>query len=97
MQKKLALQRFAGNPILVPDDRPWRNVVTFNPGAIVEDGVFYLIERACSSLAPRVVFPSATVAHNGTLFVYYGCCDTWIGAATVAMDEILDYVCSYPV
>ena len=32
----MKLPRHAGNPILAPDDRPWRNVVTFAPGAIAE-------------------------------------------------------------
>ena len=31
----------------------WRRIVTFNPGAIIDDdGTFYLPERAVSSLAP---------------------------------------------
>lgn len=50
----MKLKRYEGNPILIPDDRPWRNVVTFNPGAIVEEGVVYLVERACNSLVPFV-------------------------------------------
>lgn len=68
-------------------------VIARAPDVIFEPEAFYEITGL---VIPRVVFPSATVAHNGTLFVYYGCCDTWIGAATVALDEILDYVCRYP-
>ena len=39
----MKLRRYEGNPILVPDDRPWRDVVTFNPGAIVEDRDYIFI------------------------------------------------------
>ena len=31
----MKLKRYEDNPILRPDDRPWRSVVTFNPGAIL--------------------------------------------------------------
>lgn len=47
------LQRYAGNPIVIPGRWPWRAVVTFNPGVVLDDdGTFYMLERACSSLAP---------------------------------------------
>jgi predicted GH43/DUF377 family glycosyl hydrolase len=45
--------RYPGNPIVIPGGRPWRAVTTFNPGVVLdEDGTFYMLERACSSLAP---------------------------------------------
>ena len=41
------------NPIVAAGSETWRRIVTFNPGAILDDdGTFYLLERAVSSLAP---------------------------------------------
>ena len=40
------------NPIVVPNGLPWRRAVTFNPGCIIDDGTFYLYERAGGSLRP---------------------------------------------
>jgi predicted GH43/DUF377 family glycosyl hydrolase len=50
----MELNRCAGNPIVAPGGPWWRGVATFNPGVIVDDGRFYMLERACSSLAPLV-------------------------------------------
>ena len=50
--KQLKLQRHPGNPIVWAGKETWRRIVTFNPGAIIDDdGTFYLLERAVSSLA----------------------------------------------
>ena len=40
-------------------------------------------------IIPNVVFPSATVVVDDTVFVYYGGCDTCTCVATTTMDEIL--------
>lgn len=38
------------------------------------------------------VFPTGTVVKDGTLYVYYGCADTYIGLATCNFDELLGYL-----
>ncbi len=38
------------------------------------------------------VFPTGTVVKDGTLFVYYGCADTYIGLATCNFSELIDYL-----
>ena len=44
-----------------------------------------------------VVFPTANVVKDGTLFVYYGCADQTIGVATCAFDELVAHVRRHPV
>lgn len=48
----MKIERCRKNPIVVPGPESWRKVVTFNPGAIYENGKFYLYERAAGSLRP---------------------------------------------
>jgi beta-1,2-mannobiose phosphorylase / 1,2-beta-oligomannan phosphorylase len=48
----MLLQRYPHNPIVVPGQPVWRQVATFNPGVVLDGGTFYMLERACSSLAP---------------------------------------------
>ena len=38
------------------------------------------------------VFPTGTVVKDGTLYVYYGCADTYIGLATCNFAELLNYL-----
>src|SRR5690606_9197673 len=47
-------QRHPENPIVVPGQQPWRMATVFNPGAIYENGKFYLFERAAGSLRPFI-------------------------------------------
>jgi len=46
------ITRHPNNPIVVPGKYDWRSAVTFNPAAIIDDGRFYLFERAAGSLRP---------------------------------------------
>src|SRR5438067_1417194 len=48
----MRIARSPYNPIVVPNCLPWRSCVTFNPGAIIDNGTFYLYERASGSLRP---------------------------------------------
>ena len=41
---------------------------------------------------PNVIFPTGNVVVDGLIYLYYGCCDTAISLATVALDEVIDYV-----
>jgi predicted GH43/DUF377 family glycosyl hydrolase len=44
-----------------------------------------------------VVFPTANVIKDGTLFVYYGCADQTIGVATCDFAELVNHVAYHPV
>lgn len=48
----MIIRRCSKNPIVIPGGCDWRSVATFNPGAIYENGKFYLYERAAGSLRP---------------------------------------------
>jgi len=41
---------------------------------------------------PNVVFPTAAVNVDGVLHIFYGCCDTAIGLATVSLDSMTEHV-----
>jgi predicted GH43/DUF377 family glycosyl hydrolase len=41
---------------------------------------------------PHVVFPTGAVVVDGRLHIYYGCCDTVIGLATVDLDDLVGHV-----
>lgn len=43
----------------------------------------------------NVVFPTGTVVKNDILYIYYGGADTVCGLATVAINDLLEYVLSY--
>ena len=52
----MKLQRFSGNPILSPNPaNPWENLVTCNPGVILDDGVFYMLYRAAGDDEKHVI------------------------------------------
>ena len=38
------------------------------------------------------VFPTGTVVKDGTLYVYYGTADTYIGLATADFNELVNYL-----
>jgi predicted GH43/DUF377 family glycosyl hydrolase len=39
---------------------------------------------------PNVIFPTANLIVDNDLWMYYGCCDTCIGLATVPIQQVLD-------
>lgn len=45
---------------------------------------------------PNVVFPTGSVVVDGTVYLYYGCCDTAIGLATAPLDALLEHVLKFP-
>lgn len=46
-KKRVALERFAGNPIIKPDpNHLWENKLAFNPAAIYENGKVHILYRA---------------------------------------------------
>lgn len=46
---------------------------------------------------PHVIFPTGAVVVDEDIYLYYGCCDTAIGLATVNLEELLHYVMQFPV
>jgi beta-1,2-mannobiose phosphorylase / 1,2-beta-oligomannan phosphorylase len=47
---KLVLERFSGNPILIPNKaHPWESVAVFNPAALYENGKVHILYRALGS------------------------------------------------
>ena len=38
------------------------------------------------------VFPTGAVVKDGTLYIYYGCADTYIGLATCNFAELINYL-----
>lgn len=48
----LKIERCKANPIVTPGVYDWRRVSVFNPGVIIENGKFYMYERAAGSLKP---------------------------------------------
>jgi len=64
----MKIKRCKENPIVRPGLFPWRNVSVFNPGAIVEDGKFYLYERAAGSLRPFLTSIGLLVSEDGVHF-----------------------------
>lgn len=45
-----------------------------------------------SGLYNCCVFPTGTVVKDGTLYIYYGCADEYVGLATANFDELVDYL-----
>ncbi len=45
---------------------------------------------------PNVIFPTAAVAVDGVLHIYYGVCDTAIALATVPLDDLIAHVLGHP-
>jgi len=41
---------------------------------------------------PNVIFPTGNVIKDGLLWIYYGCCDTAIGLATVPLNDLVDHI-----
>ena len=67
-----------------------------DPRKIVARTKNFLIEPDCDfelqGLYEGCVFPTGAVVKDGTLYVYYGCADTYIGLATCNFNELIDYI-----
>lgn len=42
---------------------------------------------------PNVIFPTGNLIKDGLLYIYYGCCDSSIGLATIPVEELLENIC----
>jgi len=78
--------------LLLDLDDPTR-VLARTPEPLLEPQAYY--ERV-GLYIPNVVFPTGVVLRDGTLWLYYGVCDTAIALATARLDDVLDHVLSCP-
>jgi predicted GH43/DUF377 family glycosyl hydrolase len=58
--------------------------------------VISIAVRKVRARHPNVIFPTANVIKDGTIYIYYGCTDTCISVATVAVSEMLDFALRFP-
>ncbi len=75
--------------VMLLDLKNPERVIARSPEFILEPQEYY--ERF-GLVIPNVVFPTANVVKDGTIFIYYGCADTCISVATVGLEELVDYV-----
>ncbi len=66
-----------------------RKVLARAPGFIMEPETYY---EKFGLFIPNVIFPTGNVVKDGLLWIYYGCCDTSIGVATVPLRELVDHI-----
>jgi len=59
------------------------------PDFIMEPETYY---ETFGTFIPNVIFPTGNVVKDGLLWIYYGCCDTSIGLATVPLNELIDHI-----
>jgi predicted GH43/DUF377 family glycosyl hydrolase len=68
-----------------------------NPGKVIARAPDFIMEPEAyyekfGAFIPNVIFPTGNIVKDGLLWIYYGCCDTAIGLATVPLDELVDHV-----
>ncbi|RED98385.1 glycoside hydrolase family 130 protein [Marinoscillum furvescens] len=72
---------------LMLDSNDPTKVVARSKDPIMEPTEYY---EKCGLVIPNVVFPTSIVEKDGVGYIYYGCCDTSIGLATVAIDDLVN-------
>ena len=77
--------------MLLDLEEPWK-ILHRSPDWLMEPDQYYEIEGRYRG----VVFPCGNVVIEGTLFVYYGGADQYVGVATCPLDELLDHLRSCP-
>jgi predicted GH43/DUF377 family glycosyl hydrolase len=66
-----------------------RKVLARAPDFLMEPEPYY---EKFGAFLPNVVFPTGAVVKDDLLWIYYGCCDTAIGLATVPLADVLEYL-----
>jgi predicted GH43/DUF377 family glycosyl hydrolase len=66
----MKLTRCPENPIVVPGIYSWRKSNVFNPAVIIDNGVFYMIERAAGGLRPFHCFFGLLSSPDGVHFTH---------------------------
>jgi beta-1,2-mannobiose phosphorylase / 1,2-beta-oligomannan phosphorylase len=80
--------------VMLLDLKDPSRVIARAPQFIMEPETYY---EKFGLVIPNVVFPTANVIKGGTIYIYYGCTDTCISVATVALSEMLEFVLQHPV
>jgi predicted GH43/DUF377 family glycosyl hydrolase len=62
--------RHPDNPIVVPGLYDWRMATVFNPGVILDDGRFYMYERAAGQLRPFCCYIGMLESDDGVHFTH---------------------------
>ena len=62
------------------------------PDWLIQPEEFYELE----GFYEGVIFPCGKVVIDGTLFVYYGGADKYVGLATCSLQELLDHLLTCP-
>jgi len=65
------------------------HVIARTPNFIIEPEMYY---EKFGLYIPNVIFPTGNVVKDGLLYLYYGCCDTSIGLATIELEELINYL-----
>ena len=84
-------KRYRLGAMLLDLDEPWR-VLYRSRDWLLQPEEYYELE----GYYPGVVFPCGKVVLGGTLFVYYGGADKYVGLATCSLSELLEYLKSCP-
>lgn len=71
-----------------------RKVIARCPHFIMEPEEYY---EKTGLYIPNVIFPTGAVVVEEELYLYYGCCDTSIGLATINLNNLIDYIMAFPV
>ena len=66
-----------------------QKVIARAPNFIMEPEEYY---EKFGLFIPNVIFPTGNVVKDDLLWIYYGCCDTSIGMATVPLEELVDHI-----
>ncbi len=73
---------------LLDIDNP-KKVLARSPECIMEPQEYY---EHFGLYIPHVIFPTAAILREDTIYLYYGVCDTAIALATLSLGELLDYL-----
>jgi predicted GH43/DUF377 family glycosyl hydrolase len=68
-----------------------------DPKKVIAQAPHFILEPEAYSekfglFIPNVIFPTGWVVKDGLLWIYYGCCDTAIGLATVPLEQLVDHI-----
>jgi predicted GH43/DUF377 family glycosyl hydrolase len=66
-----------------------QQVIARAPDFIMEPEAYY---EKFGTFIPNVIFPTGNVVKDDLLWIYYGCCDTAIGLATVPLNDLVDHI-----
>jgi predicted GH43/DUF377 family glycosyl hydrolase len=66
-----------------------RKVIARHPDFIMEPETYY---EKFGAYIPNVIFPTANVVKDGTIYLYYGVCDTAIALANAPLRDVVDLV-----